>query len=341
MRYDRSISQHNALHSIFKKFGLVLISSFSALASVAQVGAWSQYHLLPNVTNPASADSVTLVLVHFRRQAQVAGFSHTTAGLSFFKPLHLGSSRRRFASVNFTAQHDQSGANNLFQVSQMFGGFSYHLKLSTNQELSFGTQAGCLLGRIDVTKITTGNQFGPFGYDPGLPTGEAFVDGKAAALIINTGLVWNLIDTNGNPQACLGVAGYQVNRPNFSFTGGENVLPVRYLMHGGIRIFQQGGLAAIPTFRWIHEQGFNHLNVGCRLQFNNEKSHLLNEGSIALNTWYSLNNGLICSLDIVQPHYIIGLSYDLPIDSHATQQYMSGAFEVVIGWRTSSRVNDR
>lgn len=337
MDLNTSIMKH--FDTLMKTLGfgtlLTLGIVTTSLTAFSQIGTFSQFDLVPSLTNPASIGMVdqTQLSVIYRQQSLGSGFGYKTGGISYTKPMFASIGNRQVGAWGLTAMHDRSGANDMLRSTQIIASFAYNLNLTRKSIFSFGMQGAYTFSNINLSDVTTNNQYGPLGYDPSIPIGENLGGGRASAFQVNAGFMTHFYDDAGHRIGFLGVAGSNINRPNYSFiTDSDYSMPIRFTTTGGVRVYESGNLEIIPNVRWIHEGNRDRISAGPRFQYNflSGASGYTTESAIALSAWYSNNRTSILSLDLNLPKFILGFAYDLPVASKQSTVQITNAFEVIM-----------
>lgn len=123
-----------------------------------QQAIYSQYIFNLYVINPAYAGTREALSVNGSYRAQWVGFegAPTTQNFSINGPL-----RKQNMGLGLQFQNDVIGARRATSVS---GTYSYQIKLSNKQKLSFGLQGDLINYSLDWEKLTYGEQNDPVAY---------------------------------------------------------------------------------------------------------------------------------------------------------------------------------
>ncbi|HEX6913822.1 MAG TPA: PorP/SprF family type IX secretion system membrane protein, partial [Chitinophagaceae bacterium] len=136
--------------------------------------------------------------------------------LEYKKPIGNGND---FITAGLHALYDRSGSAD-FTTTQLMPVLNYHKAISgsRNRYLSLGFMAGWVQHHIDMSKVTTDNQYGPDGYNPLLGHGETFIKPNISYLDASAGISYNSDIGDGEAgNYFIGVAYHHFNRPKNSF----------------------------------------------------------------------------------------------------------------------------
>ena len=104
--------------------------------------------------------------------------------------------------------------------------------------LSLGFMGGMVRKSIDVSKMTTDNQYGPGGFDPSAPTGENFVAPNFTSWDANVGMSFNTsFGKEQQNSMFVGAAYHHLNRPKNSFYRNPDIeLNPKYVFSTGVKL---------------------------------------------------------------------------------------------------------
>jgi type IX secretion system PorP/SprF family membrane protein len=319
--------------------GIVLLSIF-ATTYAQTVGSYSQYQLTPTLVNPANAgmnDEVRVVL-HYRKQALSGDIGFSTAALSFLYPL---SDKANAANniyrggFNITALQEQSGANGMLQTSEIIGGGVYNLDISGTNYVSLGLQGAYFHQKIDISRITTDNQYVDNTYDPAAPLGEIFDTKGKGTMQFNAGLTWVMTDEERSTLFWCGAALYNLSQSEMSLLSPAENTVISFSADAGVRLNKAGKLTVTPTARMIYSDKIDQLNIGTLLEY--AVSSEPKSNSITLGTWYSLQRSIVLALIYSTSNYGIAIGYDQSINSEFEDEPVNNAVEAHLFWNIKRR----
>lgn len=143
-----------------------------------------------------------------------------------------------FMTTGIQAVFDKAGTVGL-STTQVLPALNYHKSLSSERRsyLSLGFMGGMVRKTIDISKMTTNNQYNGGGFDPTLPTGEGFNTPNFTTWDAAVGLSYNSgFGSSEYNSLFAGVAYHHLNRPKNSFYRDVNVeLNPKYVISTGIK----------------------------------------------------------------------------------------------------------
>lgn len=206
---------------------------------------------------------------------------------------------------------------------------AYHKSIGyySKHFISFGAQAGTIQRSIMPNEFSFPNQWSNNeGYVSTLPNQENLKDQETAWLFdLNLGLMW-FSQLGDETSLYAGSSIFHVNKPVEALGGYGDELPVRTVVHGGIRFPLSSEMSMTPNAIWTTQNQNKQLAAGSSFEYKiGETDH-----TFRLGAWYRLSeNALIFSAGL-QIHAIqIGVSSDFYSPVH--QQARSfGAFEIAL-----------
>jgi type IX secretion system PorP/SprF family membrane protein len=240
-----------------------------------------------------------------------------------------------FMTTGIQALFDKSGTVGLTST-HLLPALNYHKSLSDTKImfLSLGFMGGMVRKGIDVSKMTTDNQYGPGGFDPTAPTGENFVAPNFTSWDANVGMSFNT--TFGTDQVnsmFIGAAYHHLNRPKNSFYRNPDIeLNPKYVVSTGIKL-KIDDFSSFTIHADYSSQGSFSETVGGALY-----SHVL--GNDPENPPYILYAGaflrfkdaLIPVLKMDMKAISVAISYDLNVSPLKTASRGRGGFELSVSY---------
>jgi len=226
---------------------------------------------------------------------------------------------------------DRAGTVNL-TTTQILPALNYHKSLSNDKTmyLSLGFMGGLIHKSIDITKITTDNQYNGGSYDGSLPTGETLLSHNYTTWDASVGMSFNT--TFGAEQEnslFIGGAFHHLNRPKNSFYHNASIeLKPKYVVSAGIK-WSMDDFSSI-TLQADHSiQGAYTETIGGALY-----SYKL--GNDMDNPLYTLSGGLFLRwkdalvpvLKVEWSNLSAALSYDVNVSQLKTASMGQGGFEL-------------
>lgn len=313
-------------------FILLLIINCPALGQEQQ---FSQYNYTPLQANPAqvAASNDMAFLLDHRRQYYAYNMALQSTAFTGKYPLISKNTGMRWGGIGIAFISGHSDDEQLFKFQRLDAAFAYNFSLSRRTFVSWGLQGGYNQKYLNAAGFTTGSQYiENIGYDPQAFSGEAIQNIRAGYFSIGSGLYLYTTD-KGTTTHYMGLTAYQVNRPQESFANTAYQLPIRWVMHGGKRLFYNGLWSVIPEILWIREGSQNWLNVGtsCVYHFQNHNPlDPIQSGSVDFGIRYILEQAAILSVQFNQPNFTVGFSYDIPASYAEPMSPVRGASELAI-----------
>ncbi len=310
---------------------------------MAQDPQFSQFYAAPLYLNPAFAGSsqYTRAGLNYRNQWPSIEANFTT--FSGFMDHFIDSKN---SGVGLLFMHDKEGRAGL---TSTFVGLQYAYQLRLAQNLFFrpGIQLAFYNRSISFSDLTFGDQFDEFGQVI-MPTGETFNNTNKNFLDLSFGGLFY------TPNVWLGVSANHLNTPEQSFD--ENVevseLPIKYSVHGGVRINMKPGVigsgmftkpqerSITPTFQYKSQGEFDQLDLGLYLTLE----------PVIIGAWYrglpfkslegfSNNESIVMLLGFTkrgpEDAFNIGYSYDYTVSNLGSAS--GGAHEISLSYIWSTR----
>jgi type IX secretion system PorP/SprF family membrane protein len=229
----------------YRFFAHAVASVFCMLGIASQVICqdlhFSQFFEAPLLRNPSLAGIFTgdvRVQGVYRDQWNSFTNAYRTGSLNAEYKMPVGKGDD-FITTGIQLFFDKAGTVGL-TTTQVLPALNYHKSLSDQKTmyLSFGVMGGMIRKNIDVSKMTTDNQYGPGGYDPTLPTGETFIAPNFTTWDASAGLSFNTTFGSGQANSLfVGGAYHHLNRPKNSFYRNPEIeLSAKYVFSAGVKL---------------------------------------------------------------------------------------------------------
>ena len=304
-----------------------------AIGASAQSYHFSQFFSTPLLTNPAHTgliDGPYRFATNIRSQGLNGGTAFFTGYLSGDASLlrnYLPQGHK--AGMGMYVMNDRA-LNGAIQTNTVGVSTAYHVGLDPygEQSLGLGVQATYNQRRIDYSKLTFENQYGPGGFDPSLPIGEPLDFMSRHFFDVNAGLVYN--GSFEDKSFFAGMAVYNILRKRSNFTADEFVMPTRYTFQSGGQFLasEYGRIYASLTAMFqanAHELTFGGA-YGQQLT-DGEKSELM------LGLWYRHQDAVMPYLGYQAKTFQVGLSYDFTVSSLRTASQLKNGAELTLIYR--------
>lgn len=248
-----------------------------------------------------------------------------------------------FLTLGFQALYDRAGTIN-FTTTNIYPAVNYHKSLNgeKNKYLSLGFMGGYVQRRIDRSKMTTNDQYGPNGYNPALPDGELFTTTNFHYWDGSFGMSFNsAINGSETDNYYIGFAYHHFNRPTNSFYKNPPVeLNPKWVASGGLRF-----ISTETTFFTIQadvsKQGeHKEIIAGATFSKNFGEDYDRPEYTIHLGGYLRWKDAFIPYVQLDYNPFSIGFSYDANISQLKTASQGRGGLELSVSYRGfSSREN--
>jgi len=291
----------------------ILLQVIIVNTSKAQIDPhFSQYYANPLWLNPALTgviDGDTRVNTNFKDQWASVSKAYQTASISAdFNPndkVGLG--------LNMLDQQAGSIGYNYFTF---YGSFSYAVSLSSDdyQQLRFGLQAGVINRGFDESKLELDNQYNPLiGFDPTMPGNENFLTTGATVFDAGAGAYYFNGDPDSKANLFGGLSVGHLSQPKDPFTeqGVNSTLPMRFTVHGGVRLQASDFFDLTPHFIYIRQGNAQEKDVALYGEF---KSAAIADVGFRLQS------------------FTLGLSYDINISGLNAVSHSQGGPELSLSY---------
>ncbi len=287
----------------------------------------SQFYAAPLQTNPALAGSVagSRVGINYRSQWSTlpGGFQTSMIWADHDLP-KLG------GGVGLLLSRDVAGEAG-YATNEAAAQYAHHVRLSEDWTLRGGLQVGWTWRRLGFNDLVFGDQLDVNTTTTGT-TAEALDQNQRSYPDLGAGLLAH------TDKVYLGFAAHHLLRPEQSFGGGDSFrLPIRYTLHGGVRIptgldfldYGEGEAVLVPSFLFKTQGQFTQLDLGLYLDYHPIVFGLWYRGLPATQaeagrTWnHDAITGLVgLSFD----RFSFGYSYDVTISAQTPRT--GGSHEV-------------
>jgi type IX secretion system PorP/SprF family membrane protein len=308
-------------------FLLVLLFILLKNQSHAQVDAhFSQFFAFPQWLNPAfngTMNGSSRISGNYRKQWRNLSSPLLSQGLSadITLPKNFG-----LGVIIFDQKTDNGG----YRYSSGYISLSHQVHLTQYQILSSGFQFGLINRRIDPTNFQFGNQFNPLlGFDPTIPSNEVFANSSATSLDANLGLLYFDGDPSHSYNPFLGISVYHITAPDNHFisTANSNIIPIRYSIHGGLRIRMNDRLDLLTTAIYLNQGGSNEIISSLSLNVNIDPTKDLIVGAS-----YRFNDAFVPNIGLHFNNLVFGFSYDVNTSQISPGYTNTGGYELSLSF---------
>lgn len=319
--------------SCFKRSIAGFILMLSLLNTKGQDLHFSQFFEAPLLRNPSLAGIYTgdyRIQGVYRDQWSSVTNAYRTGSLNAEIKMPIGSGND-FITTGLQALFDKAGTVGL-TTTHILPAFNYHKSLSNEKTmyLSLGFMGGLIHKSIDITKMTTDNQYNGGSYDGSLPTGETFLSPNYNTWDASVGMSFNT--TFGAEQEnslFIGGAFHHLNRPKNSFYHNASIeLHPKYVISAGVKL-------TVDDFSSFTLQA-DHSIQGAYAETIGGALYSYKLGNDMDNPLYTLSGGLFLRwkdalvpvLKVEWSNLSAALSYDVNVSQLKTASMGQGGFEL-------------
>ena len=280
----------------------------------------------------AGSDAYQLT-AHYRRQGFEGGNGYRTFLLSGQLPLY---NRRntQLGTLGVNLMRDESGTSYLFSTTGAMLTYLYDATIARGHHLVGGVQGAYFWRKIDWSQVSTSNQFVNGSFDPSLSSGENFSEDPGKAFITNVGLAYYLTNFEGEQLFHIGAALTNANSGSFTYLMNpeSQSVPRRMLLYSHVRLMSTPYFDVVSDLYFRNERQVNDLLGGFRLRKGMSPGTKIADSNLGLGLYYSQDHTGVLALQLIQPNWLIGISYDMVFGNKPLQN-MQNAVEVSLGWR--------
>jgi type IX secretion system PorP/SprF family membrane protein len=324
-----------------KKFLSLFILTGTLLLSAARTRAqdihFSQFYEAPLLRNPALAGIFTgdyRVQTLFRDQWNSFNNAYRTGSLSGEYKWAIGKGTD-FLTTGMEILYDKAGTAAL-TTTEVMPALNYHKSLSNEKPmyLSVGFMGGVVQKSLDLSKVTTNNQYNGTAYDPALPTGETITHPNIQYIDGALGISFNTAFGPDNKNTLyFGGAYFHLNRPRNSFYTDPTVeLDPKIVFSAGIHEIINDYIGF--TIQADHSnQGPSQETIG-GVMVSYKLGDDLEKGDYVFNlgSYIRWGDAIIPVIKLESNAFTIGVSYDVNISSLATVSEGRGGFELSLSY---------
>ncbi|AEW01729.1 hypothetical protein A4D02_06910 [Niastella koreensis] len=311
----------------------------SLLTAKGQDLHFSQFFEAPLLRNPSLAGIYTgdyRIQGVYRDQWNSVTNAYRTGSLNAEIKLPIGSGND-FISTGIQALFDKAGTVGL-TTTHILPAFNYHKSLSNDKTmyLSLGFMGGLIRKSIDITKVTTDNQYnGAGGYDPTLPTGETMLSPNYSTWDASVGMSFNTtFGTDQQNSMFIGGAYHHLNRPKNSFYHNRSIeLNPKYVASIGVK-WSMDDVSYLTLQADYSKQGAYKETIGGALysyklgvDADNNPAYTVSGGLFV--RW---KDAMVPVLKIEWGNLSTALSYDVNISQLKTASMGRGGFELSVSY---------
>jgi type IX secretion system PorP/SprF family membrane protein len=320
---------------------LFVICLFAAISGWSQDIHFSQFYRMPLQQNPSMAGAINPIeaTIIFKDQWKSIGSAYRTFGMGYHMRLNDKKNKNGYlaAGVNFFS--DQAGDSKLGTSK---GGLSiaYQIRASDHHTIGTGIYTGYFQRKIDYTNLTWASQYDGNQINSSLTPG-LFGTSAFSRLDLGAGMNWTYNNTKGDIKVTanhdinfnIGIGVFHLNRPQFSFLGLSEKMPIRLVAHGtGVISITETKWAFVPGFMYARQGPAQEVYIGTLMRYilsQNSKFTGFKEGAaLYAGAYIRAKDALSAKLILEYAGWAFGLSYDVNISSLQTASKFRGGLEL-------------
>lgn len=334
----------SAIKKMHLQTGVMILLLYGAGLAAAQNINYSQYQNTPFFTNPALAGAkseISLSAIH--RSQQLSNLDkYNMSSVMVVAPLMDPKKGTRWGGWGVSLMNDQLKGGIAYQVQGVSGAYSYNLQLFKGHYISFGMQGGYYQRKLSMDGLTTSSQWvDNVGFNPEIGIGESFSGERKGYLSLGTGFLFYTEDEEERQKARFGVAAYNVNRPDASFTEQRDIIPLKLTALGSLALMSSEKYLVTGEMLFYRENNRNTYHIGGRASYyfgNNNPYDALKEGSVDFKAGYRVNNAITTEIQFHQPNFSVGFAYDFGIASKESPVGPNDVVEVLFTLKKQIRI---
>lgn len=326
------------VHRASSSMAAILVAAFCMNQASAQDIHFSQFFEAPLLRNPSLAGIFTgdiRVQGVYRSQWGSVTVPYRTGSfdLEYKKPIGRGDD---FLTTGVQIMYDKAGLAN-FTTTNVLPALNYHKALSAekNRYLSLGFMAGWVQRRIDLSKMTTNNQYNGGGFNPSLGTGEPITNGSYSYADASVGMSYNsAIKDKESDNFFVGLAYHHFNRPKNSFYKNAAIeLNPKWVGSVGVKFSINE--TSFFTVQGDHSvQGKNQETIVGALYSYKLGADYENPAYIVhFGGFLRVKDAFIPVVKLEFVPFSVGLSYDVNVSQLRTSSQGRGGFELSVSYR--------
>ena len=297
---------------------------------------FSQYYVYPAYLNPAltgSFDGDYRVSGIYRTQWGNISTAFSTPGLS--AEFNTGKNSSFGASIL-----NQTAGDGGFNYTTAYGSYAYTgVRFGANEQhrIVMGMQLGIISRRFNPSKLHLGEQWNPItGYNPGSVSSETFTNTSSTSFDAGAGILYFDAQPGKKANVFGGFAVSHINRPDDKFTeSGDARIPVRYTMHGGVRLILSDVLSLTPNVLYMFQGKAQEKMVGAYAQL---KAFPELDVNVMLGANYRFQDALSPYAGFTWKNMVLGVSYDVNTSDLGKMVRGSNSFEISLSFTSKKSV---
>jgi type IX secretion system PorP/SprF family membrane protein len=315
---------------------LILVTGTTAFVSAQVDPHFSQIYAYPLWLNPALTgvfDGDARFTANFKDQWTGITNGYQTGAVS----ADYKATDKVALGLNLIDQVAGSANYNYFAA---YGTFGYGISVSSDgtKKLHFGVQVGFINRSFTSGDLQFDDQYNPLtGFDPNISSGENFL--STNSLIFDSGAGIYYYDANADNAARIfgGASVFHINgaADPFAAPGTRTVLPIRFNIHGGVKIKASEDLNISPSIIYIRQQQNQIRAVDLYAEL-----HSSGQNSIMLGALYRFDDAIVAEFGYRINSTVIGLSYDINTSALNKATNGNGGIELSLNYIFDSHADN-
>ena len=219
-----------------------------------------------------------------------------------------------------------------FNYLAAYGTFGYGIAVSGDgtKKLHFGLQVGFIDRSFNAGMLQFDDQYNPLiGYDPNISSGESFSATDAFIFDSGAGIYYEDANAADKVQLFGGASVFHINgAPDpFAAPGTKTVLPIRFNLHGGVKIIASESLNITPNVIYIRQQQNQIRAVDIYGEIKSK-----DDNSLILGAMYRWDDAVVASFGYHINNTVLGISYDINTSPLNTATNGRGGLELSLNY---------
>ena len=320
---------------------LISVSILAAVNTYSQSYHFSQVYATPLLNNPAltgTMDGGYRVATNFRSQWRQGSTPYLTTTLSAdFKGMEAIIPEGNIAGAGIYFINDQSLGGAL-QTNSIGLSTAYNIGLDEMSNHSFGVgfQAAYHQRRVDWSRLSFENQYGPTGYDPSLPIGESIGAQNRSFFDVNAGVLYQFKQDYN--QVFSGLSVYNILQHRENFQSEEFRLPMRFSFVTGGQYAVGYSSTLYGSLHYQNQGSVNEVTVGTAYgyQIGTER-----EQEISMGAWYRVQDAVIPYIGYYINGFKAGLSYDYTVSGLKSGAEIRNGYELTLVYTGQGKIGEK
>ena len=315
------------MNQVIKLSACLAVLLIVATGGYSQDLHFSQFFNSPLTTNPANTgfipDGNYRIGINYRDQWASIPVPYRT--MSAYGDFQLFRDKLEYGWVGIggVLLRDVAGAGNLTSTKG-YASIAYHQLLGQSSLLSLGFNAGSAGKRVDITKLTFGDQWNGKFFDSAIPTGEPITQSSVNYFDLQAGMNYAYFPTE-NIYVNAGFSVQHINTPRETFYDGNNVIPRRYIGFLNASVKMSDNVILNPAAYYATQAGARELMLGMNAAYN-----LSGDGVQQLygGVYYRANDAAIFLVGYQINALKLMFNYDITTSGLSAANNRRGAYEI-------------